>query len=147
MKVMPIPAISGALAREDGMIKMPNCTAVMPNGGVRTYETKWVRGTKTRSSSTARHEYFGIVYRGKNYKVHRLVCEAFHGPAPDDKQLVMHGDEDALNNRPNNLQWGSQRENLNAPGFILYCQSRTGERSPRSINKARRSVGVGRDAP
>lgn len=130
MKVMPIPSIAGAFAREDGRIKFPETTAVMPNGGVRTYQTKWVLGTETRASRTARHKYYGVVYRGRNYKVHRLICEAFHGPAPDGMGVVIHINEDALDNRPENIKWGTQRENLNADGFIDYCRSRTGENSP-----------------
>lgn len=102
----------------------------MPNGGVRKYKTKWIKGTKTRASKGARHEYYGVVYKGRNYKVHRLLCAAFHGDAPLDKPFVLHIDEDSLNNRPENLMWGSQKENLNASGFIEYCKSRTGENSP-----------------
>lgn len=63
-------------------------------------------------------------------KVHRLVCEAFHGPAPFERAVVLHLDENALNNRPENLQWGTQKENLNMPKFVEYCKSRTGENSP-----------------
>lgn len=130
MKTMPIPAIPGAIAREDGMIKFPDKKAKMPHGGIREYKTKWVRGTIRRASKTARHCYYGAMYRGKNYKVHRLICEAFHGPAPNDRNIVLHLNEDATDNRPENLRWGTQKENLNAPGFIEYCQSRTGENSP-----------------
>ncbi|QDP54003.1 MAG: putative uncharacterized HNH endonuclease [Prokaryotic dsDNA virus sp.] len=50
-------------------------------------------------------------------KVHQLVCEAFHGPKPFETAVVIHKDEDALNNRPENLKWGTQKENLNAPKF------------------------------
>lgn len=70
------------------------------------------------------------MYRGKTYKVHRLVCEAFNGPPPFQGAVCMHLDEDYRNNRPDNLAWGTQKENLNAPGFIAYCRSRTGENSP-----------------
>lgn len=77
-------------------------------------------------------------YRGKNYKVHRLVCEAFHGPAPFEKAVVMHLDDDATNNKPENLAWGTQKQNLNTPAFIAYCKSRTGENSPTVKGKARR---------
>lgn len=77
-----------------------------------------------------------FVFRNKTYKVHRLVCEAFHGPAPFEKAVVMHLNENPDDNRPENLQWGTQRENLNAPGFIQYCQARTGDRSP--VKKGRK---------
>lgn len=73
-----------------------------------------------------------------NLKVHRLVCEAFHGAAPEDGMVVIHLDEDATNNRPENLKWGTQKENLNMPGFIAYCKSRTGENSPTIKGRANR---------
>jgi hypothetical protein len=42
----------------------------------------------------------------------------------------MHLDENSKNNRPENLAWGTQKENLNAPGFIEYCKGRTGKNNP-----------------
>lgn len=66
-------------------------------------------------------------------KVHQLVCEAFHGPRPFDEAVVIHIDEDGLNNRPENLRWGTQKENLNAAGFLKYCRSRV---LPRTKAKA-----------
>lgn len=68
--------------------------------------------------------------RKRTYKVARLVCEAFYGPAPADRQYCLHGDEDSRNNHATNLSWGTQKENLNAPGFVGYCKSRTGENNP-----------------
>ena len=47
----------------------------------------------------------------KMARVHRLVCEAFHGPAPEGKPNVLHGDGDPANNRRENLRWGSQKDN------------------------------------
>jgi len=128
-------SIPGAKINSLGQIKLPESRATMPNGGVRSYKTKWVNGNKTKSSKTARHEYLGLVYRGKNYKMHRLVCEAFHGPSPEGKPVVIHLNENALDNRPENLKWGTQKENLNMPGFIAYCKSRTGKNSPRRKSK------------
>lgn len=71
-------------------------------------------------------------------KVHRLVCEAFHGPAPKGMEIVIHIDEDATNNKADNLKWGTQKENLNMPKFIEYCKSRTGENSPGTKGKLAR---------
>lgn len=82
----------------------------------------------------------GILYRGKNYKIHRLVCEAFHGPAPEGKPYVLHADEDATNNRLENISWGSQKENLNASGFIEYCKSRTGDNNPYRKGLIKKSI-------
>lgn len=47
--------------------------------------------------------------RGERY-VHRLVCEAFHGPCPDG-QHCRHLDGTRTNNVPSNLAWGTKAEN------------------------------------
>ena len=52
----------------------------------------------------------------------------------------MHLDENAANNRASNLRWGTQKENLNAPGFLDYCRTRTGENN--LVVKGRRKAGV-----
>lgn len=81
---------------------------------------------------------FIIQIDGHSYKIAQLACEAFHGPAPFDGAVVMHVDENAANNRASNLQWGTQKENLNAPGFLQYCRSRTGENSPTTKGRKKR---------
>lgn len=43
--------------------------------------------------------------------VHRLVCEAFHGPCPPDKEHCAHWDGNTGNNRAENLRWVTAREN------------------------------------
>jgi len=86
-------------------------------------------GTPTLGAWEKKQRRFVLQCQGKTYKVARLICEAFHGPAPEDQPNVLHGDEDSSNNRPDNLSWGTQKENLNAPGFIAYCQARTGANS------------------
>lgn len=96
----------------------------MPNGGLRRYGGVPVRGVW----NGGRLVYFR---RGKNYRVARLVCEAFHGRAPQNKPCCLHIDEDSANNTPKNLKWGTQKENLNALGFLTYCRSRTGKNNPR----------------
>ena len=44
--------------------------------------------------------------------VHRLVAAAFIGPAPFDGALVLHHDDEPTNNVPDNLYWGTHRENV-----------------------------------
>lgn len=45
--------------------------------------------------------------------VHRLVCTAWHGPAPGPEALVLHGpNHDPRDNRPSNLRWGTLQENV-----------------------------------
>lgn len=43
--------------------------------------------------------------------VHRLVCEAFHGPAPFEGAQVAHGDGIRANNRAGNLRWTDAKGN------------------------------------
>lgn len=95
----------------------------MPRGGFRSY------GGQPHFGQDAGGRMI-FVYKGKSYKVHQLVCEAFKGPRKEG-EVCMHLDEDYTNNRPENLQWGSQKENLNAEGFLAYCRTRTGDNSPR----------------
>lgn len=42
--------------------------------------------------------------------VHHLVAEAFHGPRPESKH-VLHWDDDPMNNRVENLRYGTTSEN------------------------------------
>lgn len=107
----------------------------MPRGGTRTYRPKPTTGSVTRSRPSDRRAYRNVYNRKfGNIKVHRAVCEAFHGPCPEGME-TLHIDEDALNNRADNLEWGTRRQNLNAPGFIAYCKTRTGENHPRNKTK------------
>lgn len=82
------------------------------------------------------HRYVYSRRGHKTLKVARLVCEAFHGTPPQIDSVCMHLDENSRNNEPGNLAWGTQKENLNAPGFLQYCRGRTGDNSP--TVKARR---------
>jgi len=120
----PVPSYPGLLASSEGRILLSPSYAPLPNGGYRLYLPEPFAGVVRRAAKEARHVYYGTwVKHYGNVKVHRAVCEAFHGPAPFEGAVVMHLDENALNNRPDNLKWGTQKENLNAPGFKAYCRS------------------------
>lgn len=97
-------------------------SAEMPYGGPRTYG-----GQPTKGQWDGKRFLYRL--RGRTYKAHRLVCEAFNGQPPEGA-VCMHLNEDASDNRPENLAWGTQKENLNAPGFLAYCRSRIGKESP-----------------
>ena len=68
------------------------------------------------SSCISPNGYERVIFSLNNNKtvpnVHVLVTEAFHGAAADGWQ-VCHSDGDKLNNRANNLRWGTARENSN----------------------------------
>lgn len=59
------------------------------------------------------HERVNLYSGGlsKRALVHRIVCEAFHGPQPDGKPYVLHWDDDPTNNKSENLRWGNQSDN------------------------------------
>ena len=138
----PVPSVTGMLASSWGRILQAPRHAPMANGGYRLYTPKPVYGLISRAKKEASHSYRLIMIwrsgesRQTPRKVHQLVCEAFHGPKPFDDAVVIHLDEDAHNNRPENLKWGTQKENLNMPRFLEYCRSRMGDDHP--LAKARR---------
>ena len=131
-----VPSVPGIEASSLGRIRVIPYKVPMPHGGFRTYG-----GVTNFGQWDGDRFIYNRGGKNKTYKVARLVCEAFHGPAPKDKPNCLHDDEDARNNRPENLKWGTQKENLNYPGFLEYCKSRIGENSP--IIKARARIGVG----
>lgn len=137
----PVPSLPGVLASSDGRVLLPPRYAPLPNGGYRSYEPEPVYGAVTRANKNSTHSYRGVYARHfGNIKVHQAVCEAFHGPKPFDNAVVIHLDENAHNNRPENLKWGTQKENLNMPKFKNYRKSRTGKNSPRAIWLARKKA-------
>jgi hypothetical protein len=97
----------------------------IPNGGERSYGGQAQFGVWTKALNR-----FQIRIHHKTYAVHRLIAEAFHGPPPFDGAVAMHLDENAANNRASNIRWGTQKENLNAEGFIAYCKTRIGDDNP-----------------
>jgi hypothetical protein len=44
--------------------------------------------------------------------VHRLVANAFIGPPPFERAMVLHHDDRPKNNCPENLYWGNHRQNV-----------------------------------
>jgi hypothetical protein len=66
----------------------------------------------------ASHGYFMVCLGGRKCKggthelVHRLVCRAFHGPAPEGHE-VCHGPGGKRDNTASNLSWGSKSKNRN----------------------------------
>lgn len=76
----------------------------------------------------------------KSYKVHRLVAIAFI-PNPDNLPIVNHKDEDPSNNNVNNLEWCTQKYNVNyGTGIKRNSENHKGEKHPFYGKK-------GKDAP
>lgn len=83
-------------------------------------------------------DYQAVTLYGKRVRVHRIVCETFHGPAPEGKTIVHHKDERKNNNRASNLEWSNQSENRIASiqkyGIPRYTEAKI-RRVKRLINK------------
>jgi hypothetical protein len=120
-----IPSLPQYQASSWGRVRCLPFIGIMPHGGEREYGGKPSYGTWRKDTKR-----YAILYRGQNYKVARLVCEAFKGPPPFNDARALHIDENSRNNRPTNLKWGTQQENLQALGFIEYCKNRTGMNNP-----------------
>lgn len=60
--------------------------------------------------------------RATSVGVHRLVCEAFYGPAPADGMQAAHGDGNPRNNTPGNLRWATPLDNVHDK-FIHHTQT------------------------
>ena len=112
-----VPSLPAYEASSYGRVRVVPYEGAMPHGG-----TRWYGGKETFGTWRPDQNRFAILFRGKNYKVARMVCEAFHGPSPSGA-VCMHLDENSRNNRPENLSWGTQKENLNAPGFVEHCRT------------------------
>lgn len=58
-----------------------------------------------------KYGYKYITYKNRNYAVHRLIAKAFVRGRSDERNIVMHKDDNPANNNPSNLKWGTYSEN------------------------------------
>lgn len=68
--------------------------------------------------------------RARKFKVHRLVCEAFHGPCPEGMECA-HLDGNPQNNQANNLRWTTRSANNRMKSRHGTHQDQRGENHPR----------------
>lgn len=108
-----VPSLPEYMASSFGRIMRKTHFVDMPRGGARTYG-----GIPHHGAWDAQTNRFVHQYKGTTRRVAVLVCEAFHGLKPFPHAVVMHKDEDSRNNFSDNLAWGTQKENLNAVGFL-----------------------------
>lgn len=132
----PVLSMPGVLASDEGDILLPPSHQPSPFGGYRLVAPKPSKGYGGRARPYRSMSYYSRQFG--TIRIHQAVCEAFHGPKPFPEAVVIHLDENPLNNRADNLKWGTQKENLNMPKFKEYARSRTGEDSPRTKWAARR---------
>lgn len=138
-----VPSVPDISASSLGRIWVSRSQGVMPSGGVRWYEPKPTFGyeekTATGRPGVPKRRIIRVSRLKKTFKVAQLVCEAFHGPKPHPKSVTIHINEDPSDNRPDNLRWGTQKENLNMPKFKEWQMSvRVGDNSPVTKGMAKR---------
>jgi hypothetical protein len=131
-----VPSMPFLEASSFGRVRIKPYMAPLPNGGTRTYV-----GKPTYGCWAKKERRFIYLHKRHTFKVHFAVCEAFHGPRPFPEAIVMHEDENGANNQEGNLKWGTQEQNLNYPGFLQYCKTRTGENNPH-VKGRKRGCGV-----
>ena len=76
--------------------------------GLQVSSQGWVKGRNGvpfRGSLLA--GYYVVKIRGKAYRVHRLICLAFHGHSTDPLMTVDHIDRNPANNTATNLRWAT----------------------------------------
>lgn len=91
---------------------------VSDQGNIRTTKRQGSSGGLKEKTITDNGYYVVSLYKdgkGKRYLVHRLVAEAFMGPAPNEKPFVDHIDGNRLNCTKNNLRYVSCKENIYNP--------------------------------
>lgn len=91
-----------------GRVRSLNRKVIGKNGISQNRKGKLLR------QSTSHNGYKRVSLRNldvkKDFKVHRLVLEAFVGPCPSGMQGC-HNDGDQANNHVDNLRWGTRSEN------------------------------------
>lgn len=122
-----VPSVPDVSASSLGRILVAPSRITMPNGGERWYHPKPTFGYEEKmSTGRAEVQKRRVIRVGrlkKTFKVAQLVCEAFHGPKPSPSAVTIHINEDPSDNRPENLRWGTQKENLNMPKYKAWRSS------------------------
>ncbi len=127
-------------------------------GKIQSFHRKWGKNGKILRGTTKTNGYRYIILVGKNgrkpFRVHRLVAEAFISN-PENKPYINHKNGRKDDNRVENLEWVSPKENtLHAKknGLMKKCYEgsirvecvETGEQFE-SINDASRKKGINAD--
>lgn len=108
-----VPIASGHEVSSDGRIRSIDRFIDYKDGRGRLAKGKEMKlstdpGSKGYPRTTIRTDARGRVTFG----IHQLVCLTFHGPAPTPRHEVRHLNGDQLDNRAENLAWGTRAENM-----------------------------------
>lgn len=97
----------------EGVYSVSNLGRVRRDRGLTSNGKQWSGGILKPRYNQDGYAKYTFYLGGKPHYVlgHRLVCEAFHGPAPEGKPFALHRNDIPNDNRPENLYWGSLSDN------------------------------------
>lgn len=104
----PVPGYEGIYEVSDrGNVRS------LPRVVVGTRDTRRYPGVPLKAKLTHGYRTVTLCRNGRcrATRVHHLVLLAFVGPRPTGAH-GLHGDDNRLNNSPDNLRWGTQKENV-----------------------------------
>lgn len=113
---LPHPLHTAYEVSDDGRIRSID-RVVKVHGSEYHAGSVWYEPRKGRelAQSLAKNGYMVAVVsvdsRRINVRVHRMVCETFHGLPTDEKPDVRHLNGIKTDNRAENLRWGTRSEN------------------------------------
>ena len=104
---------------------------------------------KPISQWTDKNGYKYVTYERKNHAVHRIVARAFVGGRTGERNIVMHKDDNPMNNCACILKWGTYSENnldayrhgLKTTNIKVRCME-TGEEFMSARDAARVKFGI-----
>ena len=105
----------------------------MPPSKGRFKKFRWTFGTRQPNG------YQGVRYLGKFHLVHRIVCRAFHGLAPEGKPEVDHINRIKVDNQSCNLRYADRPLNCTNKDRVDCAFEKYGVREcedPKAYNKA-----------
>ena len=122
----PVPSLPGFHVSNLGSVRRDPSTAYLDGAPCRIAPGKILTPQKDY------YFYLSVRIAGRRTKlyVHRLVCEAFHGPPPQPEFTVDHIDADRFNNDPSNLEWVTRRENISRQNQDGRGIEKRGEENP-----------------
>lgn len=107
---LPVAGWEGFYSVSDqGRVRSEDRSVVLGNGQTRSYRGRAL--SQAIEPETGRRQvHLKRPDRGRTYRVHRLVLEAFVGPCPDGLEAC-HWDDDPANNHLSNLRWDTSVAN------------------------------------